>query len=135
MLGLLTYYRQYIKDFSGKASCLYELLKADTDEPYENNGRTKTRSKHLNHVVPSNKFITWTDQHQQVLEQLIDCLFHPPVLGFLDFTQPFILHTDASHQGLGAMLYQKQDSKLRVITYGSRTLMAAERTITSMQGS
>lgn len=69
----------------------------------------------------------WTDQHQQALEQLIDCLLHPPVLGFPDFTEPFIFHTDASHQSLGAVLYQKQDGKLRVIAYGSPTLTAAEK--------
>lgn len=57
----------------------------------------------------------------------LNCLLHPPVLGFPDFTQPFILHTDASHQTLGAVLYQKQDGKLRVIAYGSPTLTAAEK--------
>ena len=127
MLGLLTYYRQYIKDFSRKASCLYELLKADTDEVSVNSREIKTRLKKVSHVVPSNKLIKWTDQHQQVLEHLIDCLLHPPVLGFPDFTQPFIVHTDASHQGLGAVLYQHQDGKLRVIAYGSRSLTAAEK--------
>lgn len=29
----------------------------------------------------------WTDQHQQALENLIDCLLHPPVLGFPDLTR------------------------------------------------
>lgn len=44
-----------------------------------------------------------------------------------NYSEPFILHTDASEQGLGGALYQRQDGKLRVIAYGSRTLTAAER--------
>ena len=39
----------------------------------------------------------------------------------------FVLHTDASQEGLGAVLYQKQDGKMRVIGYGSRSLTKAEK--------
>lgn len=112
MLGLLTYYRQYIENFSKKACCLYVLLKADSDGAPESGRKTKAGLKKRSHVVPSNKPIIWTDQHKEALEQLIDCLLYPPVLGFSDFTQPFVVHTDASHQGLGAVLYQHQDGKL-----------------------
>ncbi|KAI3369564.1 hypothetical protein L3Q82_024377 [Scortum barcoo] len=35
MLGLLTYYRQYIRDFSRKASCLYDLLKDDSKDVFD----------------------------------------------------------------------------------------------------
>ncbi|CAI5636989.1 unnamed protein product [Oreochromis niloticus] len=68
-----------------------------------------------------------TPEHQRALEQLVDMLVHPPVLAYPDFDQPFVLHTDASEQGLGAVLYQQQGRKLRVIGYGSRTLSPAER--------
>ncbi len=67
------------------------------------------------------------EHHQQRLEKLIDCLAEPPILGFPDFSKTSILHTDASNLGLGAVLYQRQEGKLRVIAYGSRTLTAAER--------
>ena len=77
--------------------------------------------------MPSHTPIVWTDRHQTILEQLIDCLVEPPVLGFPDFAKPFVLHTDASNQGLGAILYQHQEGKLRVIAYGSRTLTTAEQ--------
>ncbi len=41
--------------------------------------------------------------------------------------KPFVLHNDASEQGLGAVLYQKQDGVMRVVDYGSRTFNKAER--------
>ncbi|KAL0151336.1 hypothetical protein M9458_053330 [Cirrhinus mrigala] len=128
ILGLLSYYRQYIKDFSRIASPLYDLLKGNTDgdEP-QGKGKHKVRNNKRTRVVPSNKSIEWTEYHQEILEKLIECLVQPPILGFPDFSQPFILHTDASNQGLGAVLYQNQNGKLRVIAYGSRTSTAAEK--------
>lgn len=107
ILGLLTYYRQYIKEFARKVSCLYDLLKSDNNDNFVDTRNQKT--KKMTNIVPSNKTITWANQHQQVLEHLIECLLHPPVLGFPDFTQPFIVHTDASYQGLGAVLYERKD--------------------------
>lgn len=40
---------------------------------------------------------------------------------------PFILHTDASKQGLGEVFCQNQGRKMRVIIYGSHTLTPAEQ--------
>eukprot|EP00795_Rhopilema_esculentum_P000922 gene922-10677_t len=48
-------------------------------------------------------------------------------MAYPDFSIPFVLHTDASQEGLGAVLYQKQQGKMRVIGYASRTLSPAER--------
>lgn len=49
------------------------------------------------------------------------------MLAYPDFDRPFTLHTDASQKGLGAVLYQNQDGKMRVVGYGSRTLTPAEQ--------
>ena len=50
------------------------------------------------------------------------------VMAYPDFENPFILHVDASQEGLGAILYQTQeDGRKAVIGYGSRTLTPAER--------
>ena len=65
--------------------------------------------------------------HQKGLEKLLDHLTSAPVLGYPDFSQPFVLHTDASQEGLGAVLYQRQDGKMRVIGYWPRSLTKAER--------
>lgn len=61
------------------------------------------------------------------MEQLITAITNPPVMAYPNYSEPFILHTDAAEQGLGGALYQRQDGKLRVIAYGSCTLTAAER--------
>lgn len=45
MLGLLSYYRPYIKDFSRKAGCLYELLKADKTRELRHHKRAKGKTK------------------------------------------------------------------------------------------
>ncbi|KAM9735208.1 uncharacterized protein ACNS7B_014526 [Menidia menidia] len=84
--------------------------------------RKKKRSQ-----VPSHQRIVWTDVHSAVLCQLIDHLSSPPVLSYPNFEEPFVLHCDASQEGLGAVLYQRQEGKLRVIAYGSRTLSAPEK--------
>ncbi|XP_077865485.1 neuropeptide Y receptor type 2-like [Saccoglossus kowalevskii] len=53
--------------------------------------------------------------------------FRKPLLGYPDFKKPCTLVTDASKDGLGAVLYQRQDGKLVVIGYRSRTLTTAEQ--------
>ena len=50
-----------------------------------------------------------------------------PVLAFADFKKPFLLETDASIEGLGVVLSQKQDdSHYHPITYASRGLKGGE---------
>ena len=48
-------------------------------------------------------------------------------MSFPDFEKPFILRCDASELGLGIVLCQKQDDKLKVISYALRTLTPAEK--------
>ena len=51
-----------------------------------------------------------------------------PVLAFTDCTKPFLLETDASKDGLGAVLSEKQeDGQYHPATYGSRALTPHEK--------
>jgi len=59
--------------------------------------------------------LIWGKEEQNVFENLKDKLTSPPILGYPDFQQRFELHTDASTQGLGAVLYQKQGDSKKVI--------------------
>ena len=129
LVGLLSYYRRYIKDFSRIAKPLYDLLRSKNDDDGATSGKQddKSRNWRSKGQSPSNQAITWTEHHQAVLEQLINCLVQPPVMAYPDFNSPYILHTDASESGLGAVLYQHQNGLLRVIAYGSRTLTPAEK--------
>ena len=49
-----------------------------------------------------------------------------PILAYPDYQIPFILHTDSSSEELSAVLYQKQEGKLRVIAYASRSVSKTE---------
>ena len=51
-----------------------------------------------------------------------------PVLVFPDFDMPFLLETDASKEGLGVVLSQKQDDgHYHPVAFGSRTLTPSEQ--------
>ena len=123
-MGLLGYYRRYIPDFSKLAKPIYDLLSVSESKPTKPKIRPKTKGKAQ---VPSRTPVTWTPFHQERLETLVDKLVYPPVMAFPDYEQPFVVHTDASQDGLGAVLYQRQGGKLRVIAYASRTLTPAEQ--------
>ena len=51
------------------------------------------------------KFV-WTDKAEKAFELIKLCLTSASILMFLDFHQPFELHSDASKVGIGAILSQ-----------------------------
>lgn len=101
-LGLAQYYRKFVLGFSQIASPLYDLLKL-------------------------NATYDWRGEHQEAFEVLRDRLCDTPVLAYPDPNLPFILYTDASDVGVGAVLSQVQDGTERVVQYLSRKLNDAER--------
>jgi hypothetical protein len=100
-LGLFGYYRKFIKEFSRHAKPMTMLLKKD--QPYE-----------------------WADKQQIAFDYLKGRLTKAPILQYPDFERPFILYTDASKFGLGAVLSQKKEGKEYVIAYASRSTNKSE---------
>ena len=106
--GFTNYYRRFIKGYAKVARPLHELTSGE-------NGKKKHSKVH------------WTERCQESFDSLKKICSESPVLAYADYTKPFLLHTDASTMGLGAVLYQKQeDGKEKVIAYASRTLNRAE---------
>jgi len=122
LLGLLGYYRRYIQNFAKIAHPLFQLLQATSEDVTKLAHKSKQHSNHGS--VPS---VIWTEQHQKEVETLLDHLVSPPILGYPNFSKSFVLHTDASQQGLGAVLHQKQYGRMRVTGYGSRSLTKVEK--------
>ena len=114
-LGFVGYYRRFIKDFSKIGRPLYDLFKGS--------GCGKRKGKNKQQPVPFH----WSEVHQAAFDKLVSMCCEAPVLAYADYSKPFLLHTDASLDGLGVVLYQKQEGKERVIGYASRALTPSER--------
>ena len=69
----------------------------------------------------------WTDEQEEAWLLLKDKLTSPPILVYPNPDVPFILDTDASDYGIGAVLSQVQDGEERVVAYGSQALSKQER--------
>ena len=117
-LGFVGYYRKFVKDFSKIAKPLNELLSGYV---------CKKRSRRRTKTCKGEPEWIWEQSHQDAFDKLKTLLTTPPILAYPDYSRPFILHTDASGQGLGAVLYQEFDGKERVIAYASRGLSKSER--------
>lgn len=106
-LGLAGYYRRFIPGFSRVAAPLHALT-------------TGTATQ-------KDRPVQWTEGCQVAFDKLKRALVSPPVLAYADFSRPFHLYTDASLDGLGAVLSQVQEGRERVIAYASRSLLPTER--------
>ena len=105
-LGFVGYYRRFIKGFSQIAKHLYQLTKGLESQ-------TKKTAKKT--------FIKWGEKEEESFKTLKEACTTAPILAYPDYSLPFILHTDSSTDGLGAVLYQKQEEGTRVIAYASRS--------------
>ncbi|XP_063785579.1 uncharacterized protein LOC134933980 [Pseudophryne corroboree] len=109
-LGFVGYYRRFIQDFAKVATPLTELLRGIPKDGY-------------NRKV----LVEWSETRQSSFDYLKKALTEAPLLAYPDYSIPFRLYTDASKQGLGAVLAQVQEGQERVVAYASRSLRKTER--------
>lgn len=101
-LGLCTYYRRFVEGFANIAAPLHKLTEA-------------------------NNTFTWSQTCENSFRRLKAALCSSPILAYPKQRGQFILDTDASNIGIGAVLSQVQDGEERVIEYFSKILSKPER--------
>ncbi|GBN69125.1 Retrovirus-related Pol polyprotein from transposon opus [Araneus ventricosus] len=101
-LGLCTYYRCFVKNFSTIAKPLHKLTEAKSN-------------------------FNWTDECEKSFNSLKQALTSSPILTYLRINKDFILDTDANNEAIGAVLSQKIGNEECVIAYFSKSLGKPER--------
>jgi hypothetical protein len=99
---MASYYWKFIPSFSQTAVPLHSLLKKNTT-------------------------FEWLGEQEEAFQGLKHKLMSQPILQYPDFSKEFILSTDASNKGTGAVLAKGQLGKELPIAYASRSLNMAER--------
>jgi hypothetical protein len=101
-IGLCAYYRRFILGFSDVCKPLYYLTEKG---------------------VPFH----WGPEQENAFTTMKGRLTAAPILAYPNKTDQFVLDTDASATGIGAVLSQVQNGEERVIAYGSCVLTRPER--------
>ena len=108
-LGLVDHYRRLNKWFTWIAQPLSEYL----------TGEGASRKS---------EWVSLTEGAMKAYEALKQACVTALILAFADYTKPFLLETNASKDGLGAVLSQKQaDRWYHPIAYGNMALTSHEK--------
>ena len=110
-LGMTSYYRRFVPNYASIVKPLTQL--------------TKTRGQA--------KVFRWNEEAQRAFEDLKKALLTEPILRLPDFDRQFVVYTDASDYGLGAVLAQNFADGEAVVSYASRQLSSSERNYSTIQ--
>ena len=119
-MGLAGYYRRFVPWLSQIAASLHRLTTTSTAKRKK---KRKTREPADSRTVAEK----WNEEAECAFQELKIRLTSSPILGYPDFARPFIVETNASHHGIGAVLSQDKDGMRKVIAYASRGLCPTER--------
>ncbi|KRX49904.1 Transposon Ty3-G Gag-Pol polyprotein [Trichinella murrelli] len=87
----------------------------------------KRKVAYSGHIISEKGIATVPSKTRAVaFDALKHQLTSAPILAYLDFRSRFLVDVNASGDGLGAVLRQKDDSKERVVAYASRSLTKPE---------
>ena len=107
-LGMTRFFRRFIKNYTHIVKPLNDILEGEA---------SKMKSE----------AVTLPPELLEAFEQLKMCCMMAPVLAFADFEKEFQLETNASSEGLGAVLSQKQpDGMWHPVAFGSCELKGGE---------
>ena len=81
----------------------------------------------MSDLLKKNTPYDWKDEHQKSFDSLKEALCTAPVLQHPDFSQPFILTTDASDFAVGAVLSQGKIGEDRPIAFMSKMMKPDEK--------
>ena len=109
-VAFCSFYRRFVEGFAKLASPLHGLMSGDS---------TADVTKY------------WGKAEAQAFEKLKEKLTCAPVLKNADYDRPFVVETDASFDGLGAVLSQEYEGKLHPVAYASRGLKKSERNMSN----
>jgi transposase InsO family protein len=87
----------------------------------------------LNQLKKKNSPFVWGRAQQKSFEKLKSKIASPPVLRVPDFNKEFVVHTDASSNGVAGVLSQREGDSLVPVAFASRTLSDAERKYTTYE--
>jgi len=110
-LGFTNYYRRFVRGYETLTTPLEKLF-INGDQNYKNKNKSK--------------MLEWTEEAIKSFEKLKEKLVSPPILCFPSKDGEWILDTDASHTGMGAVLSQVQNGEERVVEYSSRKFTKSE---------
>ena len=103
LLGLMGYYRKFVHNYAELTAPLTALVRKGSPAK-----------------------VVWSEECEKSLNEIKEIFSKKPVLILPDFEQTFVVRTDASDIGIGAMLLQERQGHLMPIAFASRKLLDRE---------